>query len=477
MSATPSRNRLLPIVGLVLVVGFLTTNVLSYLISANALRTAIIEHELPLTGNNVLAEVEKDLVRPILVSSLMANDTFVQDWLKNGEADVGAITRYLQRIRNEYNAFTAFLVSRDTQAYYHFSAPPRHVSQDDPLDAWFFRMVDSRFPYEINVDHNRQQGGALTVFINYRVVDHDGQMIGLTGIGLDFSSVRNIVSRYREQFNRNIYFVDASGRIVVSADADTPVGATLQSSEGLKDIAGRILSEERGDYSFERHGVTILLSQRNIADLGWRVLVEQNEAAALRPLRVGFLTNIAIGIVLIASVLLLVVAAFRRHIEGVRQIAFVDHLTGLGNRQQFERDLEAARTGLDTRLASLVIVKLDRFADVNRRYGRAVGDAVLVRLARLIAEAAAGGQICRYEGASFGVLWHGDGEAAGRFARRLIKAIAAEALTDPDDGARLSASAGVAELRTGEGMGELIDRAEAVLNRVRANGGNGVATA
>jgi hypothetical protein len=35
----------------------------------------------------------------------------------------------------------------------------------------------------------------------------------------------------------------------------------------------------------------------------------------------------------------------------------------------------------------------------------------------------------------------------------------------------------VAELRTGEGMGELIDRAEAVLNRVRANGGNGVATA
>lgn len=227
MSATPSRNRLLPIVGLVLVVGFLTTNVLSYLVSANALRTAIIEHELPLTGNNVLAEVEKDLVRPILVSSLMANDTFVQDWLKNGEADVGAITRYLQRIRNEYNAFTAFLVSRDTQAYYHFSAPPRHVSQDDPLDAWFFRMVDSRFPYEINVDHNRQQGGALTVFINYRVVDHDGQMIGLTGIGLDFSSVRNIVSRYREQFNRNIYFVDASGRIVVSADADTPVGATL----------------------------------------------------------------------------------------------------------------------------------------------------------------------------------------------------------------------------------------------------------
>ena len=142
MSTTPSRNRLLPIVGLVLVVGFLTTNVLSYLVSANALRTAIIEHELPLTGNNVLGEVEKDLVRPILVSSLMANDSFVQVWLKNGEADVGAITRYLQRIRNEYNAFTAFLVSRDTQAYYHFSAPPRHVSQDDPLDAWAANLDD-----------------------------------------------------------------------------------------------------------------------------------------------------------------------------------------------------------------------------------------------------------------------------------------------------------------------------------------------
>jgi diguanylate cyclase (GGDEF)-like protein len=462
MSDKVIRGGTLPLIGFVLIAGFLLTNILSYLVSSGALRTAIVEHELPLTGNNVYSEVEKDLVRPILVSSLMANDTFVQDWLGSGEIDRDAITRYLQRIRQEYNAFTAFLVSRETQAYYHFSAPPRHLSRDNPDYDWFFRMVDSPSPYEVNVDRNHQQNDVLTVFINYRVLDHTGRMIGLTGVGLDFSNVRNIVSRYRDQFDRNIYFVNKEGLIVVATDVDTPVGADITTLEGLRDVAGRVLAEDKGDYSFLRDGHRILLSQRYVPDLGWRVMVEQDEAKVLRPLWIGFLTNAAIGVVLIVVVLGIVGFAFGRHQSRIRQLLYVDRVTGLGSRQRLEADVEAARGRKGP--VSLVLVDLDRFRLVNERYGRARGDEVLASFGGLVREAGEGAlSIARYDGAAFVVLREEDAVAARRFGVRLVRAIGLQMLTTPDDGERVTASFGVAELARGESFDDLVDRAERAL--------------
>lgn len=63
--------------------------------------------------------------------------------------------------------------------------------------------------------------------------------------------------------------------------------------------------------------------------------------------------------------------------------AWLDSLTGLGNRRQFNqvlRDRLAAPTG-ETR-ATIMLIDLDRFALVNDRFGRAVGDALLCLVAQ-----------------------------------------------------------------------------------------------
>jgi len=73
------RGKLIAVVTLVLVAGFLTTNVISYQVSKKSLRETIVEHELPLTSNNIYSEIQADLLRPVFVSSLMAHDTFVRD--------------------------------------------------------------------------------------------------------------------------------------------------------------------------------------------------------------------------------------------------------------------------------------------------------------------------------------------------------------------------------------------------------------
>jgi diguanylate cyclase (GGDEF)-like protein len=479
MTAKLDRIRMIPLIGAILAIGFLITNMVSYFIAVDTMRQSIVETELPLTGSNIYSEIQTDLVRPILVSSLMANDTFVQDWLRSGEIDLAAITRYLQRIQGQYSAFTAFLVSRETQAYYHFQAPPRHLKRDDPADNWFFRSIDATAPYEVNVDINKQQDDALTVFINYRVLDHDGKMIGLTGIGLDFRAVRNIVSRYRAQFNRNIYFVNPRGDIVVATDADTPVGASIRTSEGLAGIADRILGEERGEYSFKRGGRTVLLSHRLIPDLGWRVMVEQDEAAAMRPLWLGFLFNLAVGFLVIAVALYLVSVAFGIYKKRVGELVFRDAQTGLANRAGFEAELEAQLTARRTPPGpfSLILVDLDAFGIFNDRFGRTAGDAALGKVGRIISEVASGaGIIARLDGDRFAILKEGSSDVAARFADSLVKIIGAETF---DDGAlaQLTASIGVTPLAEGEERIVAMERVDRALRKAKAAGGDRVCLA
>ena len=479
MTAKLDRMRMIPLIGAILAIGFLITNMVSYFIAVDTMRQSIVETELPLTGSNIYSEIQTDLVRPILVSSLMANDTFVQDWLHSGELDLAAITRYLQRIQGQYNAFTAFLVSRETQAYYHFQAPPRHLKRDDPADSWFFRSIDATAPYEVNVDINKEQDDALTVFINYRVLDHDGKMIALTGIGLDFRAVRNIVSRYRAQFNRNIYFVNPNGDIVVATDADTPVGASILKLQGLAGIAGQILGEERGEYSFKRDGRTILLSHRLIPDLGWRVMVEQDEAAAMRPLWLGFLFNLAIGFVVISVSLVLVSVAFGVYKKRVGELAFRDAQTGLVNRAGFEAEFE---TRLSARRASpgpfsLILIDLDAFDAFNDRFGRAAGDAALGKVGRIVSEVASGtGVVARLDGDGFAVLREGSSDAATRFGDSLVKVIGAETFGD-DPLAQLTASVGVTPLAEGEDRSAAMERVDRALRKAKAAGGDRVCLA
>jgi len=112
------KARLIVALWLLLSAGFLATTLVSYFVSRDAIRESIVATELPLTSDNVYSEIQKDLVRPILISSMMSRDTFLRDWMVSGERDAEQMTRYLKEIMLHYGAFTSFFVSEPTQTYY-----------------------------------------------------------------------------------------------------------------------------------------------------------------------------------------------------------------------------------------------------------------------------------------------------------------------------------------------------------------------
>src|SRR5690606_5642793 len=139
----------------------------SYFVARESLSRNISEQMLPLTSDNIYSEIQRDLLRPILISSLMGTDTFVRDWALGGENDSERIIAYLTEIQQQYDTITAFYVSESTRQYYHPTGVIKTVNESDPADAWYFRVRNIRQPYEVNVDTDTADRSRVSIFINY----------------------------------------------------------------------------------------------------------------------------------------------------------------------------------------------------------------------------------------------------------------------------------------------------------------------
>lgn len=273
-----SRSRLLVFLGTMLFLGFLVTSTISYLVSRQSIRSAILQNELPLSSNNIYSEIQHDLFRPILISSLMANDTFVKNWLIQGETDQSAIIDYLSHIKKRYGTITAFLVSENTRKYYNATEVLKTVREDNPADAWFFRVRQMPQDYEINVDPDMSNSNAMTIFINYRILGKDGEFLAATGVGLSVSAVKSLMQKYREQYHRDVYFYDRKGNLVLRSPAAPGAAAEIPahaSEEAMQTILRQV---DQGDSTAEISVVAssgALASYRYIPELNWVLVVEQ----------------------------------------------------------------------------------------------------------------------------------------------------------------------------------------------------------
>lgn len=126
------KTQFIAAVTVLLLAGFLATSLISYYVAQNSLSKHIAEDTLPLTSDNIYSEIQRDLLTPILISSLMAHDTFVRDWALHGEGEQLKIRSYLSEIQKKYNTITAFYVSERTRNYYHPPAFSRQSTRRNP---------------------------------------------------------------------------------------------------------------------------------------------------------------------------------------------------------------------------------------------------------------------------------------------------------------------------------------------------------
>lgn len=154
----------------------------------------------------------------------------------------------------------------------------------------------------------------------------------------------------------------------------------------------------------------------------------------------------------------------------IQKLAMHDPLTGLPNRRQFQKELERtlARCGRRGEKAAVLMLDLDRFKQINDRFGHGVGDCVLVELGKQLSAARREGEMCARLGGDEFVLvtaFKNDTEEAYLAATRLIKALSVPIEIDGIVHT-VGATSGIAVYPDdGDDAGELMRKADVALYR------------
>jgi diguanylate cyclase (GGDEF)-like protein len=176
----------------------------------------------------------------------------------------------------------------------------------------------------------------------------------------------------------------------------------------------------------------------------------------------------------------LLMAELHRANHGLNQIAHTDALSGLKNRRASEEHLgvEWRRALRHGHSATLVMIDIDHFKEINDRYGHPVGDRVIRCLADAIRADSRDIDISgRYGGDEFMVILPQiDLSGARVFAERLRERVAASTVPCCDGVLRFSISLGIAAIPqfepTGQGHAEWLAQADAALYQAKRAGRN-----
>jgi len=364
----------------------IATSFINYRISIESAQNQLKNISLPLSVDNIYTEVQQRMIEPLLVSSLMANNTFMRDWLLDGEKDIKLSSKYLKKIQDEYGLFTTFLTSEKTLNYYHSKGLIDTLNEKNSDDNWYFEFKNSQNKYEVNLDYNKKISDALIMFINYKVFDYADNFIGATGVGVKLFDIEKMLNSFKEQYHYSVYFIDEKGEIILFSKALNKRG-NIENIEGLKEFIPMINSKKNVQFEYADRDGEYLTNTKYIEQLKLYLMVEVNKKEYMLTLQNTLYFNILVSLLItiaIASIIIYVINIYQKQLE---QQAEEDVLTKIYNRRKFNERFEhlfELYYRKNIKSLTLILIDIDDFKVVNDTLGHLSGDKILTRVAKIL---------------------------------------------------------------------------------------------
>jgi diguanylate cyclase len=177
------------------------------------------------------------------------------------------------------------------------------------------------------------------------------------------------------------------------------------------------------------------------------------------------------------------ISMLSKELDGIKQIAKIDMLTGLLNRRGFDEAMTDVLENIKTSREpfSAIMLDIDHFKKVNDTFGHLVGDNVLKMLSKLLKDQVKGKDIvARFGGEEFIlVLPQTPLEGAFVLAEQIRLSLQKMNLKIKDTGKSIGAitiSLGIALYKDGESIEAVIKRADDALYHAKNNGRNQTVT-
>ena len=207
--------------------------------------------ELPAAITGISARIEADLNPAIAASDALANNTFIQAWVRDGadESRLPEITEALSQTRQSLGAEVAFMAINTPEGnyYFHFSGDLKiqKMSRTNPDNAWYYSYLNSGQAYELNLDTNQLSGGKMMMFVNFssRAKNAEGQPLVIAGAALDMGQMAQMLQSYRIGETGIVMLSDRNGLINIHPDSQI---AGKQNLSNMPDFVPLISEQWQG---------------------------------------------------------------------------------------------------------------------------------------------------------------------------------------------------------------------------------------
>jgi methyl-accepting chemotaxis protein len=210
---------------LILSIGILLTITIS---ASTLVNNALMRHmvdeqldtqELPTALSDVRNGIRTELGTAITLASALADNTYMQQWLVNGEneGEASLITAQLKHTVDTSQATTAFVVSKNSGNYYLEKGLLKTLAPNNERDAWFYNFLNSQQPFALDVARS-ESSNELTVFINYKIKSA-GKVLGVAGVGMPLADMSKLIENYRIHGTGIVFITDKTGLIKFHGDA------------------------------------------------------------------------------------------------------------------------------------------------------------------------------------------------------------------------------------------------------------------
>lgn len=330
----------------IILVGFMITAFISYHSNVEIFEKDA-EHVTNLASEGMYYQIDAIFNKPVHVSLTMANDSLLKEFLRDentndqDDAFIESMRTYLNGYREKYVYDSVFLVSTQTNRYYHFNGLDRVLTKGDEENTWYYQFLAQGQEYSINIDNDEAAHNEITVFINCAIKNQQDEIIGVVGVGFRIDSLQALLKEYEQNFDVRAYLIDEYGYAQIDSENTGYDKHNFLAECDYAPMLRPLLSEEKQETAFWDTSGKRYVVTNYIDTLKWHLVVEKDTYAIDQQMHAQLSKAIVVTILIIGCVLYIITTVIRRYNEKI--IA----LTASKEREYYEIRQEASHVLYD----------------------------------------------------------------------------------------------------------------------------------
>jgi diguanylate cyclase (GGDEF)-like protein len=435
-----------------------------------------LENIVSLANINISNHIESSMNKPVMVSKTMANDVFLKAWLlKEPENDgddsyLRQLYNYLKAYQAKYDYTTVFCISAQTGNYYYQDGLNKTISKNDAHDIWYYNFIASGHEYDLEVDTNQANNNTITVFVNFRVEGDDGKLLGVIGVGLQASSIENMIRSYKKDYDLSVYIINVGGA-KNSFTRGTDIFVSRDKLPEYTGIKEKIKMNESGGPQmqwFTSGGERKCLITKYDDTLSWYLVFEMKTNSISSSFEERIKSNVLFMLISLIVCIVVTTVVFINYNKRIVTIENTDELTGLPNRKLFSEQYPAFVRKHHEQKKTFFMFDIDNFKEVNDMHGHMFGNAVLAMVADKLRSAINGyGIAARWGGDEFIGILAVEPKETRRIISQFMDALRNEKKADDFI---VTVSVGIIEINDKFSIEQIVKKADEVLYYSKENG-------